>query len=94
MALSAAMVKGLEIAAREGMLDSVPGGFWAAPSTAAQLMESRDPGEVDWVGTRTVQALTSRGLLVRMFADARDYRDPRKLTEAGRRALAELRAKV
>lgn len=66
-----------------GTLVRLPGGFWVVRSEATKVFEGTFntqlvPAGVKWFGTRTVQAMTASGYLVRTYEEKDEWRDPRR----------------
>lgn len=88
MKLSPAMLDVLRRLCNGERLYRWPGGFWATRPAPEGWSYSRDGWpRGEWhTGAGTIRALERRGLLERCFADPREWRDHRQITEAGRRA--------
>lgn len=66
------------MASGDGTLRRYPGGFWKW---------SNDDGS--WTGTTTQRALESRGMIERTNEFPEVWKDTRRITDAGRKALEE-----
>jgi len=87
--------------ASEGNLVRWKGGFWALRTEPDKYRGGRSlkrggPVPERWVGTRTIDGLERRGLLERTYTkdahgELEEWRDPRRITETGRRAITALK---
>ena len=95
MKLSEAQKKAVELAlGGDGLLHRWPGGFWTTKGMAIQRYTPSAGGRMHavpeaWVGTNTVMAAERKGAMERANCFEEYWRDPRRVTEAGRAALKE-----
>ena len=86
--LSKTQISCLEaMAANDGMLRREPGGFWVSGSP------ERDPEghPLACSGTTTMKSLERLGLIERANVHFPDWKDTRRLTAAGKLAVAEIK---
>lgn len=87
MKLSHTMLEVLRRLLRDGgRLYPWPGGFWTT-QPAPEGWRSGWPTGRWYASTNTVRAMERHGLLERCFEDTREWRDVRRITEAGRQAV-------
>jgi hypothetical protein len=74
-----------KMAADDGTIVRVPGGFWTTRSGAADLTAGGYPR---WYTVlQSVRAMERRGWVVRRNVYTETYRDDRAITDAGRQAI-------
>ncbi len=74
----------------EGIVVLWKGGWWSRPEEA--VARKSDEGHdipARSTGIQTLRGLEKRGLAERVNSGDLEWRDPRRITEAGRRALTE-----